>query len=371
VISRNIWLAVLLPLLLGASSSIVGPSTPLAAQCAPDGEVEFVCGLESPEDVIRIPETPWVVVSSRISEDEGHIYVVNVRDHSTGALFGTGASETGASGTGDDSETEPGADVDFDTETWASCTGPPAATYQPHGIALRSRGGGAHTLYVVGHGPRESVEVYSLSLDPSGRAPSASWVGCVVAPEGVSLNSVTPLPDDAIAVTNFNLAGGELWEWSPSHGWSEVPGSEMSGPNGLVSSEDGRWLYVGGWGEQAVVRLSRGRDPVQRNAVNVGFHVDNVRWAPDGSLLAAGQDGPSAAAIGGCLNGGGCEGVSSRVVRTDPVSFESIGPASVEELVDYPSNDLLPFGTVAIQVGDEIWVGGIAGGDRIARFPLD
>ena len=42
---------------------------------------------------------------------------------------------------------------------------------------------------------------------------------------------------------------------------------------------------------------------------------------------------------------------------------------SAEEVVRYPSNDLLILGTVAIQVGDEIWVGQVAEGDRIARFP--
>ena len=42
---------------------------------------------------------------------------------------------------------------------------------------------------------------------------------------------------------------------------------------------------------------------------------------------------------------------------------------TAEEIVNYPSNDLLILGTVAIQVGDEIWVGGVGRGERIARFP--
>lgn len=36
---------------------------------------------------------------------------------------------------------------------------------------------------------------------------------------------------------------------------------------------------------------------------------------------------------------------------------------TAEEVVRYPSSDLLILGTVAIQVGDEIWVGGVAEGD--------
>ena len=41
-----------------------------------------------------------------------------------------------------------------------------------------------------------------------------------------------------------------------------------------------------------------------------------------------------------------------------------------EEIFTYPTNDNLILGTAAIQVGDEIWIGGIAGGVRIARISV-
>jgi hypothetical protein len=104
--------------------------------------------------------------------------------------------------------------------------------------------------------------------------------------------------------------------------------------------------------------------PVQKDEVDVDHHIDNVRWAPDGSLLAAGHIGPTPAAIFQCLGQNQCDGVTTRVTRVDPESL------STREIVRYPSNELLILGTVAIQVGEEIWVGGIAGGNRIARFPL-
>jgi hypothetical protein len=319
-------------------------AAPASAQCAPDGSVRFVCGVPGPEDLYAIPGTPWVIASSRVSDDDGSLIVVDTRDLATLTLFPTAVLYP-----------------ELDRRTYEACPGGPAGTFQPHGIALREGSGGRHTLYVVGHGLREAVEAFALSA--TGAVPSLTWIGCVVAPEGVSLNSVTPVPGGGIVVTNFNVAGGELWEWSPTGGWSEVPGSEMSGPNGVVASPDGRWLYVGGWGEEALVRISRLQEPVQRDQVGVGFHIDNVRWAPDGSLLAAGQYGAAVANIGGCLNRGTCEGVSSRVARIDPRSLRA------EQLVDYPSNGLFPFGTAAIAVGDEIWFGGIGGGERIARFP--
>src|SRR5205807_9596334 len=84
---------------------------------------------------------------------------------------------------------------------------------------------------------------------------------------------------------------GEVWEWQTSTGWTKVLGSESAGPNGLEISKDGKWLYIGGWGSQSIIRLSRGQTPIKRDSIAVGFRVDNLRWAPDGTLLAAGQGG--------------------------------------------------------------------------------
>lgn len=317
-----------------------------AESCDPDGDVQFVCGVESPEDLITIPGTPWVIASGRISDDDGYLYGVDTRDHSSTVLYPGGTSSIAPNLT-----------------RYRECPGAPTASFQPHGVALREGDGNLHTLYVVAHGERESVEVFSL--DASGAMPALTWIGCVVAPEGVSLNSVTSLPGAAetIVVTNFVVAGGELWEWSANAGWSEVPGSASAGPNGVVSSPDGNWLYIGGWGSESLIKLSRGRMPVEVASAPVGFHVDNVRWAPDGTLLVAGQHDAPGSSIGPCLrSGGSCEGIASRAAKVHPETLV------VEQLVDYASNELLKFGTVAIQVGDEIWVGGIAGATRIGRF---
>jgi hypothetical protein len=220
-----------------------------------------------------------------------------------------------------------------------------------------------HTLYVVRHGAREAVEVFELDASGSG-APTATWVGCVVAPEGTGLNSVAHLPDGAFAATNFNMAAGEVWEWTPGGDWAEVPGSETAGPNGIEASSDGRWLYIGGWGTQSLIRLSRGREPLERDEVPVGFHVDNVRFSPDGSLLAAGHRGASVAAVFNCLQSRQCDGVTSHVALVDPEAL------AAEELVRYPSNESFILGTVGLRVGDEIWLGQVGGGDRIGRFPV-
>jgi len=314
-----------------------------AAQCQAEGGVEFVCGPVSPEDLVAVPDTPWVVVAGM--EDDGYLYITDTRDHQSTVLFPVSSYRA---------RLDP---------TFTGCGGPVTGGFRPHGLNLRVGEEGRHTLYVVRHGAHESIEIFEL--DAGGSTPDLTWTGCVLAPDGVAFNSVAAVPGGGFVATQFSRPVGRLWEWRPGRGWSEVPGSETNGPNGLVASSDGRWLYVGGWGTQSLIRLSRGQNPVQRVAVAVGFHIDNVRWAPDGSLLAAGHRGETPEAIFQCLGERACEGVTSRVARIDPDAL------TAEELVRYPSNDLFILGTVGLQVDDEIWVGGIAGSDRIARFPLE
>ena len=325
-----------------AVAGVLALATEGAAQCAPDGDVEFVCGPENPEDLIAVPDSPWVIVSSMV--DDGRLYATDTRDHTSRAIFPIESSAPR-----------------HDTALYGACPGSDTSGFRPHGLGLRPGDDQVHTLYVVRHGARESVEVFEI--DARGEVPAATWLGCAVAPPGVGLNSVSALPDGAFVATNFQRSTGELWEWRPGAGWSQVPGSATAGPNGIETSPDGEWLYIGGWGTQSLIRLSRGQTPVVVDSVDVGFHIDNVHWAPDGTLLAAGHAGSGPDSIFACLGQGACEAVTSRVAKIIPNSLAK------EEIVRYPSNDRIMLGTAAIQVGDEIWVGGIGGGTRIGRFP--
>ena len=329
------------PVSLATMICLLGLADPSMAQCDPDGDVQFVCGPVSPEDLVAVPESPWVLVSGM--DDEGHLYATDTRDHHSVVLFPTATVRS-----------RPNA-------SFSDCGGPMTEGFRPHGLSLRPGPNGTHTLYVVRHGAREAIEVFAV--DAGGAMPSVTWVGCAEAPEGVTFNSVAALPGGGFAATHFTRPRGELWEWQPDAGWATIPGSETNGPNGLVASSDGRWLYVGGWGTRSLIRISRGQTPVRTDAVDVGFHIDNVRWAPDGSLLAAGHLGNTPESIFQCLGQRQCDGVTSRVARVDPETL------TAQEIIRYPSNEQIILGTVALQVGDEIWLGGIAGSDRIARFP--
>jgi len=317
-----------------------------AAPCEPDGDVRFICNQQAPEDLVVVPGGEWVFASSYAGS--GGIRLIHVRDKTSTVAY-------------------PGAaPVDRqDAKTYSACPGPPdKKSFQTHGLYLLEGRNSVHRLFAVHHGPRESVEVFEVNA--TGKTPALTWIGCAVAPDPIGLNEVVGLPDGGFFATNFLQRGaeaatargrlmagennGELWEWRPGAGWKMIPGSEASGANGLEVSKDGRWLYVAAWGSQSLFRLSRGETPPKKEEVKLGFRADNVRWAPDGSLFVAGQS----------LGAGAQQ--ASVVVKVDPNTLQ------VREIIRRPNSASFSNGTVAIQVGKEIWVGSFRG-DRIAVFP--
>jgi hypothetical protein len=326
---------------------VLGFAEPRGADCDSAGNIRFICGQVGPEDLAVVPGGEWVISSGNVAN--GGIRLIRVRDKTTTVLFPTTPSKERP-----------------DRKTYGTCPGPidPAEkeNFRAHGMYLRAGKNAVHTLYVVHHGSRESIEVFEF--DAHAQPPSLTWVGCAVAPDPIGLNSVVGLPDGGFITTNFLARGadpggfkrimageinGELWEWHPSSAWQKVPGTEAAGPNGLEISKDGKTLYVASWGSQSFIRVSRGQTPVKKDAVPLGFRVDNLRSAPDGSILATGQGGTAPAQ-------------TSHVARIDPNTLK------VKELIRYPYSDLFRGSTSAIQIGKEIWVS--SHGERIAVFPL-
>jgi sugar lactone lactonase YvrE len=330
-----------------ALCSIFGVPAVLRAQnstnCTPSGNIQYVCGQEAPEDLVLIPGTEWVLASSY--GGNGGIRLISVRDKTSTVAYPSATAKDR-----------------FDRKTYDMCPGPPEeadkAKFTTHGLALHA-GRNSTTLYAVHHGKRESIEVFDV--DSRAKPPVLTWVGCAVAADPIGLNSVIGLPDGGFIATNFlerganantsrtkMMAGesnGELWEWHTGKGWTKVPGSEAAGANGIEISKDGKWLYVAAWGSQSFFRLSRGQIPVKRDVIPLGFRVDNIRFAPDGSIYAAGQGQQT-----------------SNVVRIDPNTLK------ITELINQPNNQQFASGTVAVQIGKELWVGSFRG-DRIAIFP--
>jgi hypothetical protein len=323
--------------------------------CKPEGQAQFICGLSAPEDLIRIPDSPWVVVSG-MAEKTSQLYLVDSRTKEARGLYPVAGART-----------------KHDKTRYGSCPGPlPQGVFGAHGIDLQPKANGTFTLYAVNHAGRESIEI--LELDLAGGTPVPSWVGCVVFPEGTSGNGIVGLPDGGFITTNFKdpadrdafrkMSAGEITgnvlEWHPGTGWTELPDSAMSGANGIALSPDGKWLYVAGWPGKNIVRFERTGDRwTKRDAIPTGFLTDNLRWMADGSLLAAGQDGDMPGVFGcappACL-------IRSAAVKIDPRTFE------MKRVISYAGSAQFEAATTAIDVGDEYWVGSFRG-DRVLRLP--
>jgi hypothetical protein len=319
------------------------------APCAASGTTQFVCGVPAPEDLVVLPGAQWVVASSYAGS--GGVYLVRVSGRTATVAY-PGASPRER----------------LDAKTYNTCPGPPDAAFkakfQTHGLYLQPGSNSVHRLYVVVHGGREAVEVFEVDARP--QTPLLTWIGCAVAPDPIGLNSVRGLPDGGFVATNFLPRGGnmkilqsgekngELWEWHTASGWQKVPNSEASGANGLEFSNDGNRFYVASWGSQSFFRLTwstaRATSTPTRDEVPLGFRVDNIRWASDGSILAAGQGGAP----------GGPQ--ASIVVKINPDTL------AVREIVRLPNEQVFGAGTVAVEVGKELWIGSFRG-DRIAIVP--
>jgi hypothetical protein len=288
-----------------------------------------------------VPLSPeWVAVSA--VAEPGGLIAVRARDRASFTIYPAANAQNRP-----------------DTKTYPECPGAPdPENFTTHGLYVEAANRGVRRLFAVAHGARESIEIFEIQTRPE--IPVATWLGCVVAPDPIGLNSVRGLPDGGFITTNFLPRGGtpdatqhmlggekngELWEWHTAAGWAKVPGSETAGANGLELSADGKTLYVAAWGTQSFYRLSRGSTPPRRDEIPLGFRIDNVHWARDGSVYGVGQ----------VANGW-------KIVKIDPRTL------AVRDVV--MRTDTLEFnaGTAAAEVGDTLWVGSFRG-NRIVILP--
>ena len=314
--------------------------------------IGFVTGLQSPEDLIQIAGTPWVVVSAMRSKGHaGRLVVVDARDPTRRHPLYPAAHAI------------PG--------------GPDAATFAPHGIATRPLGEHRVELLVVEHGAGQFVDEFVL--DTRGDLPPiVTSVVQVAMPEGTSGNGVAPLPDGGFVVTSmfdprdpafvdaFARAEptGAVWRHSPKGGWTMLAKPRLSAANGIATSKDGETLFVTEWAARRVWRIPlRNGNPI---STPVTFNPDNLRWTDAGDLLVVGQ-------TGGARELFQCEPLRLPcpmgyvVARIDPETA-SVKTILAGDDASY-ANDGFGAGTGAIQIGSSLWVGTYFG-DRIARFAL-
>ena len=312
------------------------PAADAGGDCEPVGPISFICGLIGPEDLAVIPDSDWVIASG--NQAGGRIHMVSISERTTHVAFPL-----------------PDVGERLDAAAYPTCPGPidpqQGDDFRAHGLYLTPGSDAVHTLHVVHHGFRESIEVFEVD---AGQAPPAlTWIGCAVPPEGSVLNSVAALPGGGFVTTATSLAGditSGVWEWHADSGWMLVPGTEDIRPNGVEVSADGEWIYVAGWQDERFNRLSRNRTPVEMEAVQLGFRPDNLRMAPDGRIWAAGHTDfqtPSEA---------------FNVAWIDPQTLE------FERILQHPVIDGFAASTAAIPIGGDIWLG-TNRGEKIGYFP--
>lgn len=336
------------------SAGSLDASPQAAANCAPLGKIQFLCGVISPEDFAVLPGAEWIITSGNRA-GQGAIRALNVREQKVTTLF------------------PPAVKTQPDTKAYPGCPGPldlvdPAekSGFATHGLYLTLGSRSVHRLYVVHHGARESVEVFDV--DAAARPPALTWVGCVVAPEKTVFNAVVALPEGGVAATGTPRGGpgaprpgtqaldqpsGVVWEWHAGAGWKKAPGTETPRLNGLEISKDGKWFYLAGWGDQTLVRVERGRTPSKRDVLPMPFRTDNLRFSPNGVLFAAGHGGTALCS---------CPTETWHIGRVDANAWK------VQEILREPHVEGFGAATVAVQIGNDIWIG-TNRGDRIGRFP--
>ncbi len=337
------------------------PAVAAQAGCEPSGELGYVCGPVNAEDIVQIGDSDWLVVSGMNgqlsgSDANGHIYLVNHRDKTYEEWF-------------------PGASPRFaaDTETFVSCPGPIDPTnFSSHGLALREMGGRLR-LYMTSHGAREAIEVFDV--DTSGGRPGLTWVGCVELPAGTFANSVAVLSDGGFVTTkmmdasvpfeeglgaiNQGAITGGVYEWHPGGDVMAVPGTELSGANGIVVSDDDSRMFVTAIGSRELVRFDRTVSPPAKDAVQVPVAPDNIRWTGQGTMYTIGANVVPADA---------CETPPCQtgwsVIEVDPDTLAATRVAGADQ------NATLQGASTGVRVGGEIWIGTYQG-DRIGYLPAN
>ncbi|HEX6996788.1 MAG TPA: SMP-30/gluconolactonase/LRE family protein [Gammaproteobacteria bacterium] len=329
--------------------------------CEPSGGLEFVCGPRNAEDLVLVPGTRWIIASG-MTEGAG-LALVDSESGEWSVLYPA-----------------PNARARHDAAAYPGCATPPApATFNTHGLSLRATGQGRAMLYAVAHGEREAIEAFEV--DATGERPVLTWKGCAHMPEGLPANSVASLPDGSLLATVLLMPGttfadsvakkptGAVFEWSPGDDeFALVRGSELPSNNGIEVSADGREFYVASSGFQTIVAFARENPTRQlRSSAPLPITPDNVHLGPDGLLYTAGMKNDVPACGGPPGPQHTLEALSTCPRGTIALTVD---PETMEHTVvlDTPDNPAFSNATMALPVGDRLWIGTFRG-DRIAYAP--
>lgn len=332
-------------------------------ECQASGDVGFVCGMKSAEDLVLVPGTRWIIASGM--EPGAAITLIDSQQKTWSGLYPAD---------------RPAAVQDMDI--FGACPGSPDPNnFVTHGLNLRPGENGHSTLYVVAHGGREAIEVFDV--DASGASPVLTWTGCVMLPEGMAANSVASFNDGSLVVTVPLHPGktisdaftgeltGAVYEWSPGDsGFEMVQGTELPYCNGIEVSADEQEIYVVSSVHFNVSAYSRSNPARKlRSTAQMALIPDNLHMGSDGRLITAGlvTEDP----VCGSVTGAGDFDLAEFASCPRPFIVSSIDPKTMEsrDVVKSPAIERFSNITMGLQVGDEMWIGTFAG-DRVAYISL-
>jgi hypothetical protein len=322
--------------------------------CDPIGDLSFVCGLAAPEDLVRIPDTRWLIASGMTAGSGLHIIDTSAKTAEPLSAVGGGSAEA-----------------------FVRCPGPlDSSKAVLHGLSLRAANTpGTFRLYATNHGGRESIEAFDI--DARGATPSAVWVGCVLLPDQLAANSVAAFSDGTLVATVLTMPGttfedlfagrntGTVLMWTPgSDAFQPVAGTELAGNNGIDTSADDREFFVAASGSKRVVAFSRANPSTPlRTAQLSEFAPDNVRFV-DGRLIAAGMIDEEAACGGAPKTPEGIQCARGYIVDAiDPQTM------AVTEVARGPAAAPYKGTATAEFVGNDLWLSSF-NADRVAYRTL-
>ncbi|QLD32520.1 SMP-30/gluconolactonase/LRE family protein [Mannheimia varigena] len=248
--------------------------------------LSYIKGIQSPEDLVQIPDTKWIIASGMANNSGLHL-IDSTTKTATRLIAPKGK-----------------AIAEFATSTEQ----PTADEMQIHGIHIKKMGKN-YRLYAVNHNgvgeksSRETIEIFEINTHGT---PTLTWLGNVPMPKDdtgkyLTGNGVAVGADGAIYVTvmmhpehtlDDMFAGrktGAIYRYSPQIGhFEKLQGSELNGNNGIELSADGKFIYVAHMRGLSKLINSNPVKAVATTTLNYGV-FDNLHWAGDKLITAGSQ----------------------------------------------------------------------------------
>ena len=320
--------------------------------CRPSPDMTVHCGYQNPEDLVALPGGKFLIVSEMgefLTDAPGRLSMLNLISGKREILKITWSSTESKRG-----------DV--------ACPAPDIEAFSPHGIDLVTLDDGPLQLLVVNHGGRESIEFFEPKQSEG--VWSLDWQGCALPPDDPFINDVAGLHDGGFLITHMwdkttafdevarKLLAGEstgwVYEWQPDEGFTKVPGTDDLMPNGIAVSHDNTKLFVNIYFGGKTIKIDRAT--AMREGEFSVQQPDNITVDAEGNLWVASHKNDPIGQSCALVTAGPCL-LPYEIIKADPSTMTS-------EVVHAQDGAPMGFATVALKVGDRLYLGS-AHGDRV------